>query len=346
MLGRRPKAQALVAVAPAIQAPPALPPAVEQAARVEIELSDAREDLAGAEAEVVASKAAYEQALDAARLSEAVAAKARVLEAEVLVDIGRRLCARLEVELAELLQGAADVAAAAERAQLRDVAETAMADYARAFRTEMPALTAGLRGLIRKWAVAELAREAAVTKGVSLPRVDGFRDVEGAPRVQVSRRVLDLWINEFGGQPFSDSDQKLIKTDSDGAGVLQGENHVHRPTRKRRFDEVIFRPGSPGKLAPALSEALVLPCLDAVSPAGWSPLKRGTRPQDVLAALDALEAQSSAPQPEPELRTERRAVEQPRDVRPKHKPKGFLSYLRQAPAAGEASAGVELREDA
>lgn len=328
MLGRRSKSPA--PAVPAVLQPPALPPDVERAARAEIELADARQDLADAEAELDASQVAYDGAVDAAQLAEAMAVKARTAEAATRRDIGRRLVARLEAELAELLKGAADAAAAAERAQLREAAETALSTYAEAFQARMPALTAGLRDLIRLHALAELAREAAAEKGASLPRADAFRDIAGTPRVEISRREMDLWLNPAGDTPFGDDDQRRVKVRSDGIGTLQGRNHLHEATHRRRFEEVTFRPRTMGEMAPALSEALVLPCQTAGTPAGWSPLKFGTRPRDVLRVLEALEAQANAPRPEPEVRIERRALERARDVRanPEQRPTAVVGLLR------------------
>ncbi len=68
-------------------------------------------------------------------------------------------------------------------------------------------------------------------------------------------------------------------------------------------------------MAPALYEVLVLPCVDAGGPAGWSPLKAGTSVAKVLEALDRLEARQDAPRPEAEVRTERLPIEPARDVR-------------------------------
>ncbi|MGH1591787.1 hypothetical protein ACRBEV_29615 [Methylobacterium phyllosphaerae] len=330
MLGRRQKAQSPAPAVPAVLQPPALLPDVERAAQVEIELADARQDLADAEAELGASEAAYSAAVDAAQLSEAMAVKARTAEAATRRDIGRRLVARLEAELDELLKGAADAAAAAERAQLRAAAEAALADYEAAFRARMPEVTTVLRDLVRCQAVAELAREAAAEKGVSLPRADAFRDIEGTPRVEISRRVMDLWLNAAGDTPFGDDDQRRVKVRSDGIGTLQGRNHLHEATHRRRFEEVTFRPRTMGEMAPPLFENLVLPCLTAGSPAGWAPLKHGTRPRDVLRALEALEARASAPRLEPEVRVERRPLERARDVRtnPEHRPNAVTDLLR------------------
>jgi len=328
MLGRRSKSPA--PAVPAVLQLPALPPEVERAAQVEIELVDARQDLADAEAELGASEAAYSAAVDAAQLSEAMAVKARTAEAATRRDIGRRLVARLEADLDELLAGAADAAAAAERAQLRAAAEAALAEYEHEFRAQMPALTAGIRNLVRLHAVAELAREAAAQKGVGLPRADAFRDIEGTPRVEISRREMDLWINSAGGTPFGDGDQRKVRVRSDGVGTLQGRNHLHEATHRRRFEEVTFRPRTMGEMAPPLFEHLVLPCVVAGAPAGWSPLKHGTHPRDVLQALDALEARANAPRPEPEVRTERRALERARDVRknPERAPTAVVDLLR------------------
>lgn len=302
-------------IVPVERAQPPLSLSVEKAARVEIDLADARGDLADAECELVAARRAYDVAVDGARLSEAVAARSRIAEVETRADIARRLVKRLEAELGELLAGAEDAAAAAERDQLRATAEAALASYRAAFEERMPALTAGLRELIRMHATAEVAREAAAEVGVALPRADAFRDIQGSPRVVLARRELDLWLNEYGGTPFGDEDQKLIRVRSDGVGTLQGNNYLHEATRRRRFEEIDFIPLVSGEIAPPLSEHLTLPCLRAGEPAGWSPMKHGTRARDVLRALDEFKTQVALLRPEPIQRTERRPLEPARDVR-------------------------------
>lgn len=315
MIVRRQK-QPAVPGGPALVAPPALSPEIERAAQVEAQLADARRDHVAAQAEVDAARAAYEAAADGARVSEAVAARARIAEAETVADIAGRKVARLDAELQPLLAGAADAAAAAEREQLRATAVQLQDEYRRQFGVRMPAITSELRGLIRLWAEAEIAREAAAAAGVRLWWADQFRDVEGTPRVEISRVVRDLWINGFGGLPYSDADQELIRIDpATGEGRLPGNNYMHRTSRRRRYDEIAFRPAVPGQLAPALFETLVLPCVTAGGPAGWSPLKGDTRPRAVLAALDALEAREAAPRSEPEVRTELVPIEPARDVR-------------------------------
>ncbi|MBP1183798.1 hypothetical protein [Methylobacterium sp. PvR107] len=83
-------------------------------------------------------------------------------------------------------------------------------------------------------------------------------------------------------------------------------------------------------MARPLFEHLVLPCVVAGAPAGWSPLKHGTRPSDVLRALDALEVRANVPRPEPEVRVERRPLERARDVRtnPERAPTAVVDLLR------------------
>jgi len=336
MIGRRAK-QGIVPSVPAAVAIATDPPEVKRAAQVEAELADARRDLATAEAEAVAAAAAYERAADAGQLSEAVAAKRRGEEAVTEADIAGRRVTRLNAELKALLQGAADAAAAAERDELRAAAEQALAAYEEAFRTDMPTITASVRMLIRMWAQAEQAREAAARKGVELPAADAFRHVPGSTRVEISRREVDLWINPHGNGPFGDEDQAKIKVRSDGVGTLQGQTYLHETILKRRFAEITFRPWSVGQLAPALFEA-VLPCLTADGPAGWSPLKHGASPQAVLAALDALEARELAPRPDPEVRTERVPIEPARDVRLNPDPAPQREWLGPYGGMGEMPA--------
>lgn len=121
---RRSKQPTTTAV-PAVVASPTLSPDIEQAARVEAQLANARWDLASATVEAEAARASYEDAADAGHLSKAVAAKASLSEAETRADIAGRRVARLDAELQQLLDGAANAAAAAEREQLRETAQEA-----------------------------------------------------------------------------------------------------------------------------------------------------------------------------------------------------------------------------
>lgn len=309
----------------AVPAPTAVPaavvpqtphPMIAKAAQVEAALADARRDLAAAQTEVLSAKHAYDAAADAARVSEAVAARTRSMEAEVRADVAARLVARLEEELEPLLAGAADVAAAQERETLRETAQQAVAEYEAAFRTRMPSITAELRGLIRLWAQAELARETAESHGAQIPAADTFRHVAGSYRQDIGREEVDLWINPGSGTPFGDADQRKIKQRRDGVGTLEGNNYyTHEATHKRRFARITYLPFSTGKIAPALYEAL-LPCLHASGVAGWSPLKAGASPRVVLEALNALEAREAAgPGVDREPAVEDRAIEPARDVR-------------------------------
>lgn len=135
----------------------------------------------------------------------------------------------------------------------------------------------------------------------------------------------DLWLNPYGGMPYGDEDQVEIRTSHDGSGVLQSHNHTHRPTRKRRYADITFRPAVPGQRAPALYETLMLPCMDAGTPAGWAALKASTSPRQVLDALAALEARQDAPRLE-EVRTERQPIEPARDVRISQDPPPYREY--------------------
>jgi hypothetical protein len=181
-------------------------------------------------------------------------------------------------------------------------------------------------GGVRLQAQAEMAREAAAATGVQLPRADAFRDIAGSPRQEISRVEVDLWINPYGGTPYSDADQREIRTSHDGSGILERNSFVHRPTRKRPYADVALLPAVPGQKAPALYEVLVLPCIGAGAPAGWAALKGSSTPRQVLEALDALEARQDTPRPMAEARTEREPIEPARDVRISQDPPPFREY--------------------
>lgn len=315
MIGLTKKAKAV----PAPVAPPSVEPATatpaEQAARVEAELRDARADLAAAESELGGAQADYSRAADAAEIAKAVEARARITAAEVGIDVTRRAVERLQGELSPLLDGLTDAAALAERESLRAAGEAAAAAYETAFREHMPAIIAQSRELVRLWAVAELAREAAGAKGIALPRPDAFRDDPGTPRVEVGRRERDLWLNPHDGAPYDDRRQEQVRRLPDGSGSLVGANHTTRIDQKRRFVETTFRPATPGRLAPLLAEQMLIPAMSAGDPVGWAKPdgRYGFSTRAVLEALDALAAPRPAPA-EPAMKTEIKPSEPARDV--------------------------------
>ncbi len=313
MFERKKKPAPSAPVAPPSPAPVAVLPAAERAAEIEIELIAARTDLAQAQAELLEARGEYEAALDRAALSAAQAAKLRIGQIEITVEMAQRLVERVAAEHAAACQGANDAAALAERERLRDEAEEAMRQYEATFRARMPEVVSGAREVLRLWAKAELAREAASDAGIALPRVDGFRDVAGRPREVIRLWERDLWVNG-AGDPFEGKYQDQVKLLSDGTGRIYGTTHTTTVTKKRRFSFTEYLPHIDTKIAPLLARELLIPALFANEPAGYVPPVDRYDARAVLARLDALEV-PAAPPAEPVTKTDRKPIEAAREVK-------------------------------
>lgn len=308
--GRKKPAAAPASVVQAPAEPVVLSPA-EQVVGLEARLGDARADLEAARATLSAAQAAYGCAADDADLDAAVAARADITDAEVAADVAGRAVERLQTELATLREGIAAAAELAEREGLRTAAEAAAAAYRAAFEEQMPVITARLHELIRLEAEAELAREDAAARGIDLPRANAFRDDLGAPRVDVGRRDLDLWVNPHCGKPYPDDHQTRIKARSDGCGTItHNSGHVTVIEGKQRFVETTFHPTVPVRPAKSLAESLSIPPMMVGDRPGWERPngKYAVSARDALQKLAELQGPRPAPA-EPKLSTERKPTE-------------------------------------
>ncbi len=310
MLGRKKSAPASVPAAPAPQIDATDPVAI--AAQAERDLAEGRDRLAAAEADRETAQSDYAAAVEAASVVGAQAARARITNAEVAVDIAQAASVRLQAAHEAALDGAASASALARREQRRAEAVAANEAYQETFVGEMPALVVSARKVLRAWAKAELARLDAAAEGVHLPAPDAFRDLPGCPREVIGTRVLDLWMN--GNQPFGDDAQAEIRVAHDGSGAFAGRTHTFRSTQKRRYEEIQFRPAVTERRAPNLAAELIIPALLAGEPAGWPGLEGRPSARDVLALLHDLENAPPAEPVEPPIRTERRPIEPAREV--------------------------------
>lgn len=263
---------------------------------VAADMGAAREVLAARESAVQAAQAAYEASLDLGR-TEALAARGHLSGAEVDRDIARRTLERLTAEHGAALEGE-------RRAALAGVvgtADTAIAAYREACEELLPQMGRAARQLIRAWAEAERANEAAEAalqadlkeRGVKnpcrcRPIVEAFRTWPGRPREVVGEpREFELWVNRAGQAP-SDDWQGRIKTQGDGSGVLFNSGRPVHFDHKRVFREELVLKAQEGESADPLMSTLCIPGLTSADRAGWIPLK-GATPTQVLAALDGLE---------------------------------------------------------
>ncbi|MBY0298085.1 MAG: hypothetical protein K2X71_18975 [Methylobacterium sp.] len=260
-------------------------------------LTGARDALAAREADVQTAKASYEASLDEGR-EAALAARARLSEAEVDADIARRQVAKLEAEAEQARQAERR----AETDRLVGEADAAIERYRAAIAEDLPLITKAVRNLIGLRALAEIANNAAKaaitadsdpTRHAPRQGVDAFRNRPGRPRKIVGgpRDVL-LWVDAHGQAP-ADEYQDRIRPQPDGSGILRLPNASPRYTAKRWFREVTCLPLEVGETAENLAEVVRIPALVAGGPPGWKPIAHKS-PEAILRLLDDLEAASAA----------------------------------------------------
>ncbi|MGU3449627.1 hypothetical protein [Methylobacterium sp. 391_Methyba4] len=259
------------------------------------DLAAAQVTLAAREEDVQDAARGYEAALDLGR-DEALAARERLSEAEVDRDIARRATTKLEAEHGLALEGERR----AELAGVVGVADTAIAAYRDACERLLPEMGRMARQLVRAWAEAENANEAAEAalqlklkaegvKNAARQRlsVENFRIWPGRPREVVGEPVeYELWVNADGEAPAEEW-QNRIRLQPNGTGVL----HHHGPvvfTHRRRFREEPVIDAQSAKDVTALVRTLCVPGLTAFDKWGWEPVKFATASK-VLKLLSELE---------------------------------------------------------
>jgi hypothetical protein len=264
-------------------------------AHVAQDLATAQATLAARENDVRDATFAYEAALDVGR-DAALAACARLSDAEVDRDIARRAAAKLEAERSLALEGERR----AELAGIVGKADTAIATYREACERLLPEMGHMARQLMRAWAEAEIANEAAEAalqqklkaEGVKnasrcRPSVEDFRMWPGRPSEVVGEPVEhELWVNAEGEAPAEEW-QNRIRLQPNGTGVL----HHHGPVvfaHRRRFREEQVVEAQTAKSVTALVRTLCVPGLTAFDQSGWEPVKFASA-SNVLTRLSELE---------------------------------------------------------
>jgi multidrug efflux pump subunit AcrA (membrane-fusion protein) len=264
-------------------------------AHVAQDLAAAQVTLAAREEDVRDAASAYEAALDVGR-DAALAARERLSDAEVDRDIARRAAEKLSTEHGLALEGERR----AELAGVVGMADTAIATYREACERLLPEMGRMSRQLMRAWAEAEQANEAAEAalqqklkaEGVKnasrcRPSVENFRMWPGRPSEVVGEPVEhELWVNAEGEAPAEEW-QNRIRLQPNGTGVL----HHHGPVvfaHRRRFREEQVVEAQTAKSVTALVRTLCVPGRTAFHQAGWEPVKFASA-SNVLTRLSELE---------------------------------------------------------
>jgi hypothetical protein len=170
--------------------------------------------------------------------------------------------------------------------------------------------TRELRRAMRAMAEAELAREELNAKLPEGQRIEPFEAavmrVPFIPVKEISRRRSLMWINPFGGGPYSDEFTKFIHENDDGTALFQMPNQNTATLRRRGyFDRVCYTDSVPAAGDYPLAGVLNLPGLKGS--AGWSALRYAT-PQSILAELDRLENAPTVTDQEGEIKTKLESV--------------------------------------
>ena len=270
-------------------------PGPRTSAHIAQELAVAQTTLAAREGDVQDAARGYEAALDLGR-DAALAARERLSEAEVDRDIARRAAEKLATEYDLALEGERR----AELAGIVGAADTAIASYRDACERLLPEMGRMARQVVRAWAEAERANEAAEAAmqkslkaegvknaGRCRPGVEDFRMWPGRPREVIGEpREFEVWTNAAGEAPSEDWQQR-IKIQPNGTGVLhQGGAVVFTHRRRFREEQVVEAQSAHG--VTALVKALSVPGLSGADQPGWTPMDFAS-PGKVLARLSELE---------------------------------------------------------
>ncbi|ACA21275.1 hypothetical protein M446_7057 (plasmid) [Methylobacterium sp. 4-46] len=261
----------------------------------------AERDLAGAETAVRDAGTRYEAALGEGR--EAALAARRVQDdAEVDRDIARRAVDVLSRQVAD----AREALRVTEIEHRRAEAERLRSVFEETARQQLAAMAVGARAIIRAWAEAELAIEAARqvqrADGPPIPSIEAFRSVPRQPRREVRRHRITKWLRPGTNDAFPDEfDQQIVRKGSTGwlrhAGMSGGGREI---AERGEFDRITYAKEVPPIYVPPLVESLSIPALVGGEVPGWVPVE-GLTPHGALARLADLER--APPRREPQHET-------------------------------------------
>lgn len=241
-------------------------PAPAPAAEITVNREAAERELADARTAVTAAEAAY-----SAGLLSATDEALRGLD-DARRATGMRLdraTALVQAFGAQLVK-ADEAAKHAELAAVVEEATAAQGAFCELVERELPTMAATARAILALREKAERATTAAnraleaAGETSRVPHVEAFRAQPGRPREELSREVKDLWVDDAGSAvAFQDQ----IRTQSDGSGTDSRSTHVHKFTRRRRFEIVEALPATPAVQPAALSGTLAVPELYDPAPA-------------------------------------------------------------------------------
>ncbi|ACL63340.1 hypothetical protein [Methylobacterium nodulans] len=256
--------------------------------------------LATAKAALQAATAKYEAALGEGR-DAAIAARQVRTDAEVDLDIARRAVETLARQVAD----AHEALRLAEIEHKRSEAERLRSVFEETARRGLGVMSVEGRAIIRAWAEAELAiqaaRQAQGAGGPHIPSAEEFRSVPRGHRKEIRRTRVTRWLRPGTREPYPDAIEQMIVRKGD-RGWLRNTSMTgggQEITERGEFDRITYaRPTSPIYM-PLLIESLCVPALVGGQVPGWMPTE-ALDPRTILARLADLEHAPAPKEPEQE----------------------------------------------
>ena len=184
--------------------------------------------------------------------------------------------------------------ATVEAAPLTAEAERLRSLFQAAAERELPAMATAARLVLRAWAEAEMAIQAARQSGEpgasDLPSAEAFRVRPCLPREEVSRERIVRWLGS-GRQPLDDeTDRQAMLHDGSWVVMYPGTSLPRIYLGERaEFERVTYQEAQGRLDPPTLFGSLSVPAIVAGGNVGWEPTEH-LGPADVLARLDKLDA--------------------------------------------------------
>lgn len=244
----------------------------------------AAEVYASAKAALAHAVQDYQNSLSQGR-EAALAARHVQSDAEVDCDIAKHCAEQAE----ERVRLAREAASAAENKRRCFEANAAINKYHATLEREIMAMTSSARLIMRQWAEANIARNAAVNAGVlddDLLSVDSIRNIDSLPKEILETKRVRRWINPWGGGPISEEDSKKVV-------ISHGEAYLGqvRLREQAEFDLNVYLDYERGYRSGNIAEEISIPGLRANDIPGWVTPKFIT-PQSVIDQLDYLEGRT------------------------------------------------------
>lgn len=174
----------------------------------------------------------------------------------------------------------------AEAGRLRGVFEASV-------ERELSAMAVSARAVVRAWAEAEIAIEAARRSqepgAADLPSAESFRIRPHLPREEVSRERIVRWCSS-GRKPLDDETESQVVCHNGAWVVMRPGTSLPamQLSNRAEFDRVTYLEVQERLDLPPLAEVLAIPAMVAGGNPGWEPTKH-LDPHGVLAQLDRLE---------------------------------------------------------